>query len=190
MSGTHENKSNRVNSTLSMGAAPNINISQSSQESEMRTLIIGVGATGCMTIDRMKSSESSMPGNPVVAVDDDPGKLGKVFAGIKVEGTCEDIPRVVEEFGVSQIVFAIPSATREQRTRIYDICLKTEVRVLAVPSSLLGTPVKTVEKVPIKQVGATELLSRPEIMLDTDEAVEIIKGKTVLVTGGGGSNWI
>ena len=159
-----------------MGAAPNINISQSSQESEMRTLIIGVGATGCMTVVRMKSGESSMPGNPVVAVDDDPEKLGKIFAGIKVEGTCEDIPRVVEEFGVSQIVFAIPSATREQRTRIYDICLKTEVRVLAVPSSLLGTPVKTVEKVPIKQVGATELLSRPEIMLDTDEAVEIIKG--------------
>lgn len=187
MSGTHENKSNQVNSTLSMGAAPNINISQPSLEAEMRTLIIGVGETGCMTIDRMKSGESSMPGNPVVAVDDDPEKLGKIFAGIKVEGTCEDIPRVVEEFGVSQIVFAIPSATREQRTRIYDICLKTEVRVLAVPSSLLGTPVKTVEKVPIKQVGATELLSRPEIMLDTDEAVEIIKGKTVLVTGGGGS---
>lgn len=157
------------------------------QDKDMRTLVIGVGETGCMTIERMSSGESSMPGNPVIAVDDDPQKQGKAFVGITVEGTCEDIPCLVNKFDISQIVFAIPSATREQRSRIYDICLKTDVRILAVPSSLLGTPVKTVEKVPIKQVGATELLSRPEIMLDTDEAVEIIKNKTILVTGGGGS---
>ena len=163
------------------------NTSVTRQDKNIRTLVIGVGETGCMTIERMSSGESSMPGNPVIAVDDDLQKQGKTFAGITVEGTCEDIPRLVNEFDISQIVFAIPSATREQRSRIYDICLKTDVRILAVPSSLLGTPVKTVEKVPIKQVGATELLSRPEIMLDTDEAIGIIKGKTILVTGGGGS---
>lgn len=157
------------------------------QDQTMRTLIIGVGETGCMTIERMSSGKSDMPGNPIVAVDDDPQKLGKEFEGITVKGTCDDIPKLVDEFDVSQIVFAIPSATREQRSRIYDICLKTNVRVLAVPPSLLGTPVKTIKKVPIKQVGATELLSRPEIMLDTEEAIGIIKGKTVLVTGGGGS---
>lgn len=163
------------------------NTSVTRQDKNIRTLVIGVGETGCMTIERMSSGESSMLGNPVIAVDDDLQKQGKTFAGITVEGTCEDIPRLVNEFDISQIVFAIPSATREQRSRIYDICLKTDVRILAVPSSLLGTPVKTVEKVPIKQVGATELLSRPEIMLDTDEAIGIIKGKTILVTGGGGS---
>lgn len=157
------------------------------QDQTMRTLIIGVGETGCMTIERMSSGKSDMPGNPIVAVDDDPQKLEKEFEGITVKGTCDDIPKLVDEFDISQIVFAIPSATREQRARIYDICLKTNVRVLAVPPSLLGTPVKTIKKVPIKQVGATELLSRPEIMLDTEEAIGIIKGKTVLVTGGGGS---
>lgn len=160
---------------------------QNSSTAELRTLVIGAGETGSMTIERMQSGESSMPGNPVIAVDDDRQKQGMMVAGITVEGTCEDIPLLVCKFDISQIVFAIPSATREQRSRIYDICLKTDVRILAVPSSLLGTPVKTVEKVPIKQVGATELLSRPEIMLDTKEAISIIKGKTILVTGGGGS---
>lgn len=163
------------------------NSSTALKDQELRTLVIGAGETGSMTIERMQSGESSMPGNPVIAVDDDGQKQGMMVAGIKVEGTCEDIPFLVRKFDISQIVFAIPSATREQRSRIYDICLKTDVRILAVPSSLLGTPVKTVEKVPIKQVGATELLSRPEIMLDTKEAISIIKGKTILVTGGGGS---
>ena len=163
------------------------NSSTALKDQELRTLVIGAGETGSMTIERMQSGESSMPGNPVVAVDDDRQKQGVIVAGITVEGTCEDIPFLVRKFDISQIVFAIPSATREQRSRIYDICLKTDVRILAVPSSLLGTPVKSVEKVPIKQVGATELLSRPEIMLDTKEAISIIKGKTILVTGGGGS---
>lgn len=163
------------------------NSSTALKDQELRTLVIGAGETGSMTIGRMQSGESSMPGNPVIAVDDDRQKQGMMVAGITVEGTCEDIPFLVRKFDISQIVFAIPSATREQRSRIYDICLKTDVRILAVPSSLLGTPVKTVEKVPIKQVGATELLSRPEIMLDTKEAISIIKGKTILVTGGGGS---
>ena len=74
------------------------------QNIDMRTLVIGVGETGCMTIERMSSGESSMPGNPVIAVDDDPQKQGRAFAGVAVEGTCEDIPRLVNEFGISQIV--------------------------------------------------------------------------------------
>lgn len=154
---------------------------------ELRTLVIGAGVTGLMTIDRMLSGESDMPGVPVAAVDDDEEKAGSDANGVKVVGSCDDIPRLVKELDIAQIVFAIPSATREQRARIYDICLETEVRILAVPPSILGTSVEKIKRVPIKQVGATELLSRPEIMLDTDEAIDLISGKTVLVTGGGGS---
>ncbi len=88
------------------------NTSVTGQDKNIRTLVIGVGETGCMTIERMSSGESSMPGNPVVAVDDDLQKQGKTFVGITVEGTCEDIPQLVKEFDISQIVFAIPSATR------------------------------------------------------------------------------
>lgn len=122
------------------------NTSVTRQDKNIRTLIIGVGETGCMTIERMSSGKSDMPGNPIVAVDDDPQKLGKEFEGIVVKGTCDDVPKLVDEFDISQIVVAIPSATREQRSRIYDICLKTDVRVLTVPPSLLGTPVKAIKK--------------------------------------------
>ena len=156
-------------------------------KNELRTLVIGAGATGSMTIERMRSGKSDMPGMPMVVVDDDEKKIGSSVSGIEVLGSCDEIPRIVKEHDIAQIVFAIPSATREERARIYDICLETDVRILAVPPSLLGTQVEKVKRVPIKQVGATELLSRPEIMLDTDEAIGLISGKTVLVTGGGGS---
>lgn len=157
------------------------------RSASLRTLVIGAGETGCMTVERMLSGESSMPGTPIAVVDDDIVKKNTNAGGVPVVGVCSEIPQLVKELQIDQVVFAIPSASREDRARIYDYCLKAEVRVLAVPPSLLGTAVEKVEKVPIKQVGATELLSRPEIMLDTDEAIGIIKDKTVLVTGGGGS---
>lgn len=157
------------------------------RSASLRTLVIGAGETGCMTVERMLSGESSMPGTPIAVVDDDIAKKNTNAGGVPVVGVCSEIPQLVKELQIDQVVFAIPSASREDRARIYDYCLKAEVRVLAVPPSLLGTAVEKVEKVPIKQVGATELLSRPEIMLDTDEAIGIIKDKTVLVTGGGGS---
>lgn len=157
------------------------------RSASLRTLVIGAGETGCMTVERMLSGESSMPGTPIAAVDDNPAKKNIDAGGVPVVGVCSEIPQLVKELQIDQVVFAIPSASREARARIYDYCLEAEVRVLAVPPSLLGTSVEKVERVPIKQVGATELLSRPEIMLDTDEAINIIKGKTILVTGGGGS---
>lgn len=157
------------------------------RSNSLRTLVIGAGETGCMTVERMLTDESSMPGTPIAAVDDDAAKKDTNAGGVPVVGACSEIPQLVKELQIDQVVFAIPSASREDRARIYDYCLEAEVRVLAVPPSLLGTAVEKVEKVPIKQVGATELLSRPEIMLDTDEAIKIIKGKTILVTGGGGS---
>lgn len=157
------------------------------RSASLRTLVIGAGETGCMTVERMLSGESSMPGAPIAVVDDNPAKKNTNAGGVPVVGACSGIPQLVKELQIDQVVFAIPSASREARSRIYDYCLEAEVRVLAVPPSLLGTSVEKVERVPIKQVGATELLSRPEIMLDTDEAINIIKGKTILVTGGGGS---
>lgn len=68
---------------------------------ELRTLVIGAGVTGLMTIDRMLSGESDMPGVPVAAVDDDEEKAGSDANGVKVVGSCDDIPRLVKELDIA-----------------------------------------------------------------------------------------
>ena len=73
-------------------------------KNELRTLVIGAGATGSMTIERMRSGKSDMPGMPVVAVDDNEEKIGTLVSGIKVAGACEEIPRIVKERNIAQIV--------------------------------------------------------------------------------------
>lgn len=151
-----------------------------------RTLIIGAGVSAEMTVRRMFARTSGMPGEPVVAVDDDPAKLGSELSGIPVAGNRDDIPRLVEEYAVNQIVFAIPSAGRETRQEMYDICLRTPARIVTLPH-ILGTPISEVGPTPFRPVNAVDLLSRDEIVLDTDLVSGYIAGKTVLVTGGGGS---
>lgn len=151
-----------------------------------RTLIIGAGVSAEMTAKRMLARVSGMPGEPVVAVDDDLAKLGTELAGVPVAGTREDIPRLVEEFAVDQIVFAIPSAGRETRQEMYDICLRTPARIVTLPH-ILGTPISEVGPTPFRPINTADLLSRDEIVLDTDLVSGYVAGKTVLVTGGGGS---
>lgn len=151
-----------------------------------KTLIIGAGVSADMTIERMLAFDAGMPGEPVVAVDDDRSKLGSELHGVPVAGTREDIPRLVEEYGVEQIVFAIPSAGRATRMDMYDICLSTNAHIVTLPH-ILGTPIPEVGPTPFRPIDAADLLSRDEIILDTDLVSEYVAGRTVLVTGGGGS---
>lgn len=151
-----------------------------------RTLVIGAGAAGSMAIDLMQHNGVEIPGTPVVVVDD-ASRQGELVHGVPILGATEDIPNLVDVYGVEQILLAIPSATRDQRLRIVDICTQTDVALYTLPSAFLGTDVTKVHHAPAIEIDAAELLSRPEILLDTEKVAAYIKGKTVLVTGGGGS---
>ena len=154
--------------------------------SRRRTLIIGAGETGSLTINRMVEGDYAMQGLPVVAVDDDPGKRGLRIHGIKVAGTTEDILELVNRFAIEQIVIAIPSANATDRKRIYDICIQTDCQLLTLPN-VRDLRMDELEGVRLREVDLTDLLSREEVVLSTQTGGGYLAGKKVLITGGGGS---
>ncbi|WP_251231188.1 polysaccharide biosynthesis protein [Adlercreutzia aquisgranensis] len=151
-----------------------------------RTLIVGAGETGSLTIDRMQSKDPNMPGLPVVATDDDPSKQGMRIHGVKVAGTSDDILSLVDRCAIEQIVVAIPSATTDERRRIYAICTETNCSLKTLPN-IRELRVDELGDVALRDVDVTDLLGRDEIVLDTRIASGYISGETILVTGGGGS---
>ncbi|MGI6535907.1 MAG: polysaccharide biosynthesis protein [Eggerthellaceae bacterium] len=152
----------------------------------LRTLIVGAGETGSLTINRMSAGDPLMPGIPVVATDDDPKKRNARIHGVRVEGGSSDILRLVDEYDIEQIVLAIPSATLEERKHIYDICMRTDCVLKTLPN-VRELRTDELDDVALRDVDVADLLGRDEIIMNTRAISGYIAGKTVLVTGGGGS---
>lgn len=150
-----------------------------------RTLIVGAGETGSLSIKRMLNGDPDMVGDPVAVVDDDPNKQNQRIHDVKVCGTCADIPTIAHDCEAEQIVVAIPSATHEERQRIFDLCMKTGLRVLTLPN-VRDIPQDGVGRVALREVEISDLLSREEKSLDLNQ-MGYVTGKRILVTGGGGS---
>lgn len=150
-----------------------------------RTLIVGAGQTGSLTIKRMLSGDKDVAGSPVAVVDDDPTKMGQRVHGVKVKGNCADIVRVAQECSIDQIVIAVPSATAAQKKRILDTCIETGLRVLTLPN-VRDMPLDGKRRLVFQEVDVKDLLGREETLLDLGK-MGYITDKTVLVTGGGGS---
>lgn len=157
-----------------------------SMDSRKRTLIIGAGETGSLTINRMVEGDYAMQGLPVVAVDDDPSKVGHRIHGIRVVGTTAEIINLVQRYQIEQIVVAIPSASASDRKRIYDVCIQTNCHLLTLPN-VRDLRMDELDDVRLREVELTDLLSREEIVLNTRMVSGYLAGKTVLITGGGGS---
>ena len=157
-----------------------------SGEVRPRTLVVGAGETGSLAINRMVSKDPSMPGEPIVAVDDNVKKHNLRIHGVKVAGTSDDILELVERFDIEQIVVAIPSATLEERKRIYGICTQTNCKLRTLPN-VRELRVDEINDIALREVNIADLLGREEIVLNTRLVSGYIAGKTILVTGGGGS---
>ena len=151
-----------------------------------RTLIIGAGETGSLTIKRMSFGDYAMQGLPVVAVDDDPSKKGQRIHGVKVMGKSDLILDLVKQYDIEQIVVAIPSATAAERKRIYDLCIQTNCRLLTLPN-VRDLRMDELDDVRLREVDLTDLLAREEVVLNTRMVSGYLAGKSVLITGGGGS---
>ena len=150
-----------------------------------RVLLVGAGSAAALIIREMKMNEE-FNSVPVVAVDDEPSKIGTLICGVLVECNTERIKELAEIYGVNEIIIAIPSASKKQLARIVDICKETHIKTKVLP------PVhKMMENDPkinqIRDVSIEDLLGREEVSLNTQEIAEYLKGETVLVTGGGGS---
>ncbi len=123
---------------------------------------------------------------PVAFVDDDPKKIGRSIHGVKIEGTVDELPKVVERFGAEQILIAIPSATGKQMRRIIDICERCSVPYKTLPSlsDLIDGKVSIKD---IRDIKYEDLLRRPPVRIRSEEISRYISGKRILITGAGGS---
>ena len=125
-------------------------------------------------------------GHAVVAVDDDPAKLNQTIHGVPVKGTLEDIPELCTRYGIHSIIIAIPTLKGSKLSHVIDLCVSTHcaVQLLSDPQ-LVGSGASQQEV--FRELNPADFLSREEVTLDTDKISGYLTGKTVLVTGGGGS---
>lgn len=152
-----------------------------------RTLIVGAGESGSLVVNRMLAGSDDIPGCPVAYVDDDPKKIGRRVHGVKVMGSCDEIAEICKSQQVEQIVVATPAASRKEKKRIFDLCIETGCKVLTVPDQIKDIPESQLGRIVLRDVEIPDLLAREEIALDEGLVGDYLTGKTILVTGGGGS---
>ena len=156
-------------------------ISGSAQE-QRRALVMGAGDAGRLLVAGIQHQQGWVV---VGYLDDAPEKRGARVAGVPVIGTLEDAGRLAEMHGITHVIVAMPAATTAQRRRALDLAGKTGLAVLTVPSSqelLAGRAVNQV-----RDIEPEDLLGREPVQLDEGGISECIGGKTVLITGAGGS---
>lgn len=153
--------------------------------SAKRLLIVGAGRAGNRMIEEILSNPGSSL-NPVGFVDDDPQKQGRSIRGVRVLGKISDIENICEENEIQLIYIAIPSSSNEKRAAILEQCSKTTCAVKILPVSMLVDDSNSfISKV--RDITPEELLGREPVKVADEEILSFVKGKTIVITGGGGS---
>ncbi len=150
-----------------------------------KVMIIGGGAAGRMVVRELQQSENANY-TPCCIIDDNPNKWNRYVEGVCVVGGRDDILTYVTRYKIEEIYFCIPSASKKDRTDILNICKETGCKLKSLPGiyQLMREDV-LVSK--LRPVAVEDLLGREPIRVDMDGIYQHIKGKTILVTGGGGS---
>lgn len=163
----------------------NKRVSRAKRESCVNVMVIGAGEAGNMIL---KEVEGSRYLNLRVRclIDDHPGCHGKMLRGVPIVGGREAIPEAVRQYGVDEIIFAIPSASVQAKKEILDICKETGCKLRTVPGmyQVINGEVSVAK---LKEVEIEDLLGREPVQINTEEVLELLSGKVVMVTGGGGS---
>ena len=159
-------------------------IQQASENQPIRTLVVGAGDGGNLFINTVEEKKINI--EIVGIIDQDPNKLGSFIRSYKVLGDRNDIPRLVEEFNVEQVTIAIPSLSGRDREAIVAICKSVGVPVNNMPSieDIFSGDVTVSD---FQEIDIADLLGRPEVVLNQEELNTYFEGKTILVTGAGGS---
>lgn len=155
------------------------------QQEKKRTLIIGAGSAGSMLVRQLiKSRDTDLI--PVGFVDDDPRKSKLQIYGVTVYGKTEDIPKLVTNLNVENIIIAIPSLSKKDVQKIYQECSKTNAKTQIMPmiEDIVSGKVSVNQ---FRDVRVEDLLGREPVELDMESISNNLTDKTILVTGAGGS---
>jgi FlaA1/EpsC-like NDP-sugar epimerase len=157
----------------------------SSPTNKKRVLLIGAGRAGVITVREIQA-RSDMNIEVKGFIDDEPQKQGSVIQGVKVLGTSADLPRLVRELNIDHVVISIVEASRHEFRRLLNICEEIPIKVQVIPGlyEILEGKVKVSR---IRDVQIEDVLGREPFHLDEVVLTDFITGKTVMVTGAGGS---
>ncbi len=150
-----------------------------------RVMIIGAGDAGRNVIKELLHT-NRVKLMPCCIIDDNQSRWGRYIENVPIVGGREEILTAVKEYGIEKIYFCIPTATAEQKRDILNVCSETGCEIKTLPGiyQLVSGDVLTSK---LKPVQVEELLGRDPIKVNTEEILNYVKGKTILVTGGGGS---
>ena len=156
-----------------------------SADKRMNLMLVGAGDAGAAVIKETRLSKESTR-KVCCIVDREPSKWGKRLLGVPVIGDVSEIPEAVEKYQIKKILITIPSANRQAIRKIVEICQKTpcEINILPGIYQLIDGEIVTSR---LRNVKIEDLLEREPVRVDLDAILGYIQGKTVLVTGGGGS---
>lgn len=147
-------------------------------------MIIGAGEAGLIVLKEYQKTK--LNGHVCVFVDDNPKKCNCLLQGVPIVGPCKDIPKLVKQYNISQVILAIPTASKKRIAEILQFCHETSCKVMIFPgiSNSLNSEASLKQ---LRPVQIEDLLGRDEIYLDNSILQDCIKDQIVLVTGGGGS---
>jgi len=146
-------------------------------------LVLGAGdAAASLAKELIASSDWRLVG----FLDDDIEKHGRMLNGIHVLGKLNSLPEWVERLGVSQVIIAMPSSSHQERKRAIQLCNAAQVKALTVPSfdDLMSGKISVSQ---LRVIELDDLLGRDPVVLDDAGLHGLLTGKTVMVTGAGGS---
>ena len=152
-------------------------------ESLRNVMIVGAGAAASLLIKELQYG----PGESKVVciIDDNPAKKGKYIHSIPIVGNRTDIPYMAKKYHIDEIIIAIPSASPTTVRELLTICQETDARLKRLPaisSSLTSSLRQTV-----REVNYEDLLGRDAVVIENPELASFVAGKTIMVTGGGGT---
>ena len=153
---------------------------------QIKIMIIGAGEATNVLMREIANSRYLDNSKVVCIIDDDPKKVGKYIRGVKIVGTRERIKEYARYYEIDEIIFAIPSASQETKRQILNICKETNCNLKIIPGvyQMMDGEINVQD---IRNVDVDDLLGRDPINVDVESILGYVSGKTVLVTGGGGS---
>ncbi len=166
-------------------AVPQLFGTDTDSHSYHKVMIIGAGDAGRMLLENIQKTRSNKD-KVVCMIDDNPDKQNRYFDGVRIVGGRDDILHSVEKFNIDRIYIAMPSASKENIRDIVNICKETGCETKTLPDFYQYVN-SGITAGALKEVSVEDLLGRETIDADMTGVYNLIKGKTILVTGGGGS---
>lgn len=150
-----------------------------------RTLVVGAGDAGAVVVKEMKKRPETGY-IPVGFIDDDQSKKGKYIYNIPILGNTDDVGDIIKSKDIDEILIALPSVDEKDRIQIIKKCSATGCKLKTLPGiyELIDDQVSISQ---IRDVEIEDLLGRDPIKLNLDGIAGYLTGKTIMVTGGGGS---